>query len=165
MTVGKAKTIPVLAIVVATSGSAQVNYYEAEWPPSAPAHAMVSRQLKPTQAVVDSRVAKEDHAIESGPTRIDADHVGDRVGPGTANVFLPARMDKGLAGLVRSIDEAKDYSVATAKHIQQHGLRGYMATTPELMAQGEVIGHSIGESIGDVMVEVGKEMIEDGKHR
>ena len=164
MTVSKGKAIPLLAMVVATTAIAQVSYYDAEWKSVAPRQDRASRQL-PQPPVVVPRSETEEHVTESGATRIDADQVGDRVSSGTSPVVLPARMDKGLAGLERGIDEVKDYSVATAKHIQQHGLRGYMAPTPELKAQGEAIGHRIGGSIGDVMVEVGKEMVEDGKRR
>lgn len=162
MTVSKAKAIPLL--VVATTVSAQVSYYDAEWNSVASRRDRVSHQL-PQPPVLAPRSETEAHVTQSGATRIDAGQISDWVSSGATPAELPARMDRGLAGLERGIDEVKDYSVATAKHIQQHGLRGYMAPTPELKAQGEAIGHRIGGSIGDVMVEVGKEMIEDRKRR
>jgi len=74
-------------------------------------------------------------------------------------VTLPPNMERGIRELEEGVGELPDYTSAMSKHVQQNGLRGFLAVTPELKAQGQSLGGRMGGGIHGIMTEVGKEMV------
>lgn len=78
--------------------------------------------------------------------------VGDRV-------VLPPNMDKGVRDLEVGMDELRAYTGEMAAHIQQNGLRGFLAVPPEIKDKGAAVGRRIGSGIGGIMTDVGHDML------
>jgi len=75
-----------------------------------------------------------------------------------STVTLPPNMERGVRELEESVGELPGYTSAMSKHVQQNGLRGFLAVTPELKAQGQSLGGRMGGGILGIMTDVGKEM-------
>lgn len=82
----------------------------------------------------------------------------DRSAVSHPTVTLPPNMERGVRELEESVGELPGYTSAMSKHVQQNGLRGFLAVTPELKAQGQSLGGRMGEGILGIMTDVGKEM-------
>lgn len=82
---------------------------------------------------------------------------------GKSSVQLPPAMENGIKEIESGIIAAGSYSKEVANNIKTEGLRGFMAVSPEMKAEGRVIGEKIGTGVRGVMGEVGKEMEIDSR--
>ena len=62
------------------------------------------------------------------------------------------------------MDDLRSYTSVMAAHVQQNGMRGFLAIPQEIKDQGQAIGRKIGGGIGGIMTDAAHEMIVPEKH-
>ncbi|TXT28329.1 MAG: hypothetical protein FD131_3194 [Rhodocyclaceae bacterium] len=128
-----------------------------------------SRPQMPTRAAGTGKVFVIDSDASSGPViRTGAQQTMDETGSlpaSTVNqVPLPQNMDRGVKDLEAGMDDLRRYTAVMAAHIQQNGMRGFLAVPTDVKDQGQAVGRKIGGGINGIMTDVAHEMVIPEKH-
>lgn len=157
------KIIPFLLAAIGSSASAVAwsetqSYYDYEGPtvrtapipPAAPAGRRKS-------FLVDG-----DAGSESVPPRTvgKGNHDGAAVTAGQGpRSSLPPNMDRGVHDLEAGMDDLRAYTAEMAAHVQQNGVRGFLAIPTDIRDQGIAVGRKIGGGINGIMTDAAQDMI------
>lgn len=68
-------------------------------------------------------------------------------------------MEKGVKDLESGMEDLQKYTAVMANHIQQNGLRGFLAVPPEIRDQGVAVGRKIGNGISGIATDTAHDMI------
>jgi hypothetical protein len=146
-------------------GSSQ-DYYSFEPPASerryrpSPVQEVETKAAEPKGFVTEYENAKP--VAKGSMNRQSSDEAVSSDAASGGHVSLPPNMEKGVKDLEVGMDELRVYTGAMTVHVQQNGLRGFLAVTPELKKQGSAVGHRIGGGIGGIMTDVGRDMLVPG---
>lgn len=77
----------------------------------------------------------------------------------TSQVALPPNMERGVKDLEVGMEDLHKYTAVMATHIQQNGLRGFLAIPPEIRDQGVAVGRKIGNGINGIATDTARDMI------
>lgn len=77
----------------------------------------------------------------------------------TSQVALPPNMERGVKDLEVGMEDLHKYTGVMATHIQQNGLRGFLAIPPEIRDQGVAVGRKIGNGINGIATDTARDMI------
>ena len=141
-----------------TSGAP--SYYEYESPAaprvSAPQDRLTSQKRK-------SYVVEGDAGKQSG-FRVGVNDSGRPSPQAGQQPALPVNMERGVKDLELGMDELRAYTAVMAAHIQQNGLRGFLAIPPDIRDQGAAVGKRIGGGINGIATDVAHDMVVPEKH-
>lgn len=164
----KRKLIPLLLAAIGSSASAATgtdsqSYYDYDGP--------VVRSAPRSRADLPpgpkrSLIVEGDASTPSHPSRATKSG-GAEEGATVAsqgNQPLPPNMDRGVRDLESGMDDLKAYTTVMAAHIQQNGMRGFLAVPPDVREQGVAVGRKLGGGINGIMTDVAHEMVVPEKH-
>lgn len=123
-----------------------------------------TRTQMPPRTTAPGKVFVIDSDASSGPViRTGAQQTKDETGSlpaGTVNqVPLPPNMDRGVKDLEAGMDDLRRYTGVMAAHIQQNGMRGFLAVPTDVKDQGQAVGRKIGGGINGIMTDAAHEMV------
>ena len=154
-----------IALISGTAAAAEgalPNYYDAAPPPSS----YTSRPIAtPSQAprkhfITDTEPATPAPANSASPQP----HLSASSGGASAQPGLPPNMEKGVKDLEAGMEDLQKYTAVMANHIQQNGLRGFLAVPPEIRDQGVAVGRKIGNGISGIATDTAHDMIVPERH-
>ena len=163
------RLIPLMLAAIGTSAfaadSVSQNYYDYEAPIVRAPHSQ-SVESSPSRRkafVVDS----DSIPANAGPrqaVRAGQDEPNQQVSGHMTQPALPPNMDRGVRDLEAGMDDLRSYTSVMAAHVQQNGMRGFLAIPQEIKDQGQAVGRKIGGGIGGIMTDAAHEMIVPEKH-
>lgn len=141
----------------AAAEGALPNYYEAAPPPSSyTSRPMVAPSQAPRKRfITDSESTSPSPANSASPQP----HLAASSGGSSAQPGLPPNMEKGVKDLESGMEDLQKYTAVMANHIQQNGLRGFLAVPPEIRDQGVAVGRKIGNGISGIATDTAHDMI------
>ena len=158
------KIIPFLLAAIGSSASALAgtdsqSYYDYEGP------AVRTTRPAPAAAPAGPRksfVVEGEAGSAPQPVRptCKSNQDGGAVTAGqSAQPSLPPNMDRGVKDLEAGMDDLRAYTAVMAAHVQQNGMRGFLAITPDIRDQGLAVGRKIGGGINGIMTDAAHDMI------
>ena len=160
----KRKLIPLLLAAIGSSASAapgvdSQSYYDYEGPAvrSTPRSQAVLPPGPKRSLIVDGGSSTPSHP--SRATSRGGVEEGAMVASQGNQPPLPPNMDKGVRDLESGMDDLKTYTTVMAAHIQQNGMRGFLAVPPDIRDQGVAVGRKLGGGINGIMTDVAHEMV------
>lgn len=128
-----------------------------------------TRPQMPTRQDGRGKVFVIDSDASSGPvirtgTQLTMDETGPLPAGTVSQVPLPPNMERGVKDLEAGMDELRRYTAVMAAHIQQNGMRGFLAVPTDVKDQGQAVGRKIGGGINGIMTDVAHEMVIPEKH-
>lgn len=151
--------LPMLAVISCSAGAQ--GYYEQAGPqyPQSRVVPAPNAAAKSSPTNVRRLVVTDDAANEQryGGARFDG--LSGQSREDGNGVALPPNMERGIRDLEAGLEDVSAYTGEMAAHLQKNGLRGYLAVPPELRDKGRSVGRKVGNGIGAIMHDVGKEMV------
>ena len=154
-----------MAIISGTAAAAEgslPNYYDAAPPPTS----YTSRPMATTSQAPRKDFITHTESTSLAPTNsaspqphLAASSTGVSGQPG-----LPPNMEKGVKDLEAGMEDLQKYTAVMANHIQQNGLRGFLAVPPEIRDQGVAVGRKIGNGISGIATDTAHDMIVPERH-
>lgn len=165
----KQKLIPLLLAAIGSSASAapgpdSQSYYDYDGPAvrSSPRSQTVVPPGAKRSLIVDGESSTSSQTSRaSGRTGVEE---GTTIVAQGNQPPLPPNMDKGVRDLESGMDDLRAYTSVMASHIQQNGMRGFLAVPPDIRDQGVAVGRKLGGGINGIMTDVAHEMIVPEKH-
>lgn len=152
-----------ISCFAASDGSPQ-NYYDYDGPSYRGARPMQPvAKGSPKRGLVVDGIGSGAGADRHGGHFI-TDEAGSGVAQGSAQPALPPNMDRGVKDLEAGMEDLRAYTAVMAAHIQQNGLRGFLAIPPDIRDQGQAVGRKIGGGINGITKDVAHDMIVPEKH-
>ncbi|WP_126448203.1 hypothetical protein [Sulfuricystis multivorans] len=146
----------------ATADEVMLRYYDAAPPPSS----FTSRPMAiPSQLPRKQFIADMDPAASASTNSPSPQpHLATSSGNVSAQPGLPPNMERGVKDLEAGMEDLRRYTAVMANHIQQNGLRGFLAVPPEIRDQGVEVGRKIGYGIGGIATDAAHDMIVPDRH-
>ena len=150
-----------MALISGTAAAAEgalPNYYDAAPPPSS----YTSRPMVAPSQVSRKRFITDSESTSPSPAANSASpqpHLAASSGGSSAQPGLPPNMEKGVKDLELGMEYLQKYTAVMANHIQQNGLRGFLAVPPEIRDQGVAVGRKIGNGISGIATDTAHDMI------
>lgn len=156
------RIIPLLLAAIGSSASAagpdNQSYYDYEGPGG--------RMSRPAPAAAPAGPRKSFVVEgESGTTLQSARPIGKNTQDGavttgqSAQPALPPNMDRGVKDLESGMEDLRAYTAVMAAHVQQNGMRGFLAVPSDIRDQGLAVGRKIGGGINGIMTDAAQDMI------
>lgn len=154
-----------MALISGTAVAAEgalPNYYDAAPPSSSyTSRPMVAPSHTPRKRfITDSESMSPSPANSASPQP----HFAASSSESSAQQSLPPNMEKGVKDLESGMEDLQKYTTLMANHIQQNGLRGFLAVPPEIRDQGVAVGRKIGNGISRITTDTAHDMIVPQRH-
>lgn len=154
-----------MALICGTAAAAEgalPNYYDAAPPPTSyTSRPMATPSPAPRKHfITDTESTSPAQANSASPQP----HLAASSGGASAQPGLPPNMEKGVKDLEAGMEELQKYTAVMANHIQQNGLRGFLAVPPEIRDQGVAVGRKIGNGISGIATDTAHDMIVPERH-
>ncbi len=161
---GRRPGVQVFVALALSAGSviagelSQQSYYDASpvpapyapRPPAPPAQAATPRKVFTTDS--------ESNAPSGAPTSSPPPTTANAT-PQSGQPELPPNMERGVKDLETGMEELQKYTGVMATHIQQNGLRGFLAIPPAIRDQGIAVGRKIGNGINGIATDTAHDMV------
>lgn len=154
-----------MAIISGTAAAAEgslPNYYDAAPPPTSyTSRPMATPSQAPRKHFITDTESTSPPPTNSASSQphLAASSTGVSGQPG-----LPLNMEKGVKDLEAGMEDLQKYTAVMANHIQQNGLRGFLAVPPEIRDQGVAVGRKIGNGISGIATDTAHDMIVPERH-
>lgn len=154
-----------MAFISGTAAAAEgalPNYYDAAPPPTSyTRRPMANPSPAPRKHfITDTESTSPAPANGASPQP----HLAASSGGASAQPGLPPNMEKGVKDLETGMEDLQKYTAVMANHIQQNGLRGFLAVPPEIRDQGVAVGRKIGNGIRGIATDTAHDMIVPESH-
>ena len=156
----KQKIIPLLLAAIGSSAAAAgpvtQSYYDYDGP------AVRSSRSAPTAAPVVPRrslLVDRDAGPAPRPDGKSVQYGSSAIAGQGSQPTLPPNMERGVHDLEAGMDDLRTYTAVMAAHVQQNGMRGFLAIPPDIRDQGLAVGRKIGGGINGIMTDAAHDMI------